>query len=191
MLLPGLYHPHGYQGAQFCIRIPPSNLDLQGRAPTGLLHALSPMHSFALANAVLFWAFLWNIAAGGFSGFAQYIHSSLPTVPSLWIPSSTICYDRSGNLDFTYRNSRGTSSISWVPSRMLNAVSKERAPLSIRFLYPIPLATSLFPAPSPSAPTHNPWLLWGHVGWVPQLLGAIFPSLHQQDRPSPARLCCD
>lgn len=70
-------------------------------------------------------------------------------------------------------------------ARMSNAISKESVSLLIHFPYPISHFISLCAAPSPSTPTHNPRLPWGHVGWVPQLLRAIFPFLYQQDHTFP------
>lgn len=72
-------------------------------------------------------------------------------------------------------------------ARMLNAASKESAPLSIM----LPLPNSTFHLPLPCILTTPHGSCRGHVDWVPQLLRAITPFFHQQDNTSLARLCCD
>lgn len=68
---------------------PLATLTFRGELP---LSFLMPSHQ----RILLLWQMQcysrpsWNMPAGGFSGFTKCIHCSLPTVPSLWIPSSTI-----------------------------------------------------------------------------------------------------
>lgn len=176
MLLPGLYHPHCYQGAQFCIRVSPGNLDFRGELP---LSFFMPSHQriLLLWQTQCYSRSSWNMPAGGFSGFTKCIHCSLPTVPSLGsLPPPSDMTDEKILTSLSQPHGVPAPSPGSL-ARMLNAILENASP-SIHFPYPISHFISLWPAPSPSTPTQNPWLLRGHVGCIPQLLRAIFPFLH-------------